>query len=131
MYRSLKSQGKVTAKELTYFTYEYKRATNLGKMYLFPKTWKQLLNVPGRHVISNCGTLTKKVSEFLDFHLKPVMQSSKSYIYIEDKGDFIRKIKYNQYIPNVAILDIADVVGLCPSITHDSGLKALLNILDK
>ena len=127
MFRSLKSQGKVTAKELTYFTYEYKRATNLGKMYLFPKIQKQLLNVPGRQVISNCGILTKKVSEFLDFHLKPVMQSSKSYI--KDKRDL--KIKYNQYIPNVAILDIADVVGLCPSITHDSGLKALLNILDK
>ena len=85
------------------------------------------MNVPGRQVISNCGILTKKVSEFLDFHLKPVMQSSKSYI--KDKRDL--KIKYNQYIPNVAILDIADVVGLCPSITHDSGLKALLNILDK
>ena len=55
------------------------------------------------------------------------MQSSKSYI--KDKRDL--KIKYNQYIPNVAILDIADLVGLCPSITHDSGLKALLNILDK
>ena len=87
------------------------------------------MNVPGRQVISNCGILTKKVSEFLDFHLTPVMQSSKSYI--KDKRDFIRKIKYNQYIPNVAILDIADLVGLCPSITHDSGLKALLNILDK
>ena len=85
------------------------------------------MNVPGRQVISNCGILTKKVSEFLDFHLKPVMQSSKSYI--KDKRDL--KIKYNQYIPNVAILDIADVVGLCPSITHDSGLKALLNILGK
>ena len=77
------------------------------------------MNVPGRQVISNCGILTKKVSEFLDFHLKPVMQSSKSYI--KDKRDL--KIKYNQYIPNVAILDIADVVGLCPSITHDSDLK--------
>ena len=34
---SLKSQGKITEKELKYFTYEYQKATNLGKMYLLPK----------------------------------------------------------------------------------------------
>ena len=41
---------------------------------------KTLKNIPGRPVISNCGTPTEKVSEFLDLHLKPVMQSGKSYI---------------------------------------------------
>ena len=49
-------------------------------MYLLPKIHKHLRNVPGRPVISNCGTPTEKVSEFLDYHLKPVMQSGKSYI---------------------------------------------------
>ena len=29
IFRSLKSQGKVTEKELKYFTYEYQKATNL------------------------------------------------------------------------------------------------------
>ena len=38
-----------------------------------------------------CGTLTEKVSGFSDFHLKPVIKSSKSHI--KDIGDFIRKIK--------------------------------------
>ena len=38
-----------------------------------------------------CGALTEKVSGFSDFHLKPVMKSSKSRI--KDIGDFIRKIK--------------------------------------
>ena len=57
------------------------------------------------------------------------MQSSKSYI--KDGGDFIRKIKDIHYIPSNAILVTADVVGLYPSIPHDSGLKVLKNILDK
>ena len=40
MFRSLKSQGKINEKELKYFTYEYQKATNLGKMYLLPKIHK-------------------------------------------------------------------------------------------
>ena len=98
-------------------------------MYLLPKIHKRLSNVPDRPVISNCGTTTEKVSEFLDFQLKSVMQSSKSYI--KDSGDFIRKIKDIPFISSNAILVTADLVGLYPSIPHDSGLKALRNILDK
>ena len=55
-------------------TYEYKKATILGKFYLFPKIHKRLDNVPGRPIISNCGAPTEKASEFFDFHQKRVMQ---------------------------------------------------------
>ena len=57
------------------------------------------------------------------------MQSSKSYI--KDSDDFIRKIRDIQYIPSNAILVTVEVVGLYPSIPHDSGLKVLKNNLDK
>ena len=87
-----------------------------------------MANVPGRPVISNCGTPTEKASEFLDHHLKPVMQKGKSYI--KDSGDFINKIKELQSIPNGAILVTSDVVALYPSIPHEAGLKALKNALD-
>ena len=116
MFRSLKSQGKITKKELKYFTYKYQKATNLGKMYLLPEIRKRLSNVLGRPVISKCGTPTEKVSAFLDFQLKPVMQSSKSNI--KDSGDF--KIKDIHYIPSNAILVTADEVGLYHSVPHDS-----------
>ena len=89
---------------------------------------KRLSDIPGRPVISNCGTPTEKVSEFLDFQLKLEIQSSDSYI--KDRGDFIRKIKDIHYIPSDAILVTTNVVGLYPSISHDSGLKTLKNILD-
>ena len=108
MFRSLKSQGKITGKELTCCTYEYQKTTNLDKMYLLPKIHKRLSNVPVRSVISNCETTTEKVSEFLDFQLKLVMQSSKSHV--KDSGYFKRKIKDIQYIPSNAILVTADVV---------------------
>ena len=128
LFQNLKSKGKISDKELKYFTYEYKKATNLGKLYLLPKIHKRLPNVPGRPVISNCGTPTEKTSEFLDYHLKPIMQKGKSYI--KDSGDFINKIKSIENIPEGSILVTADGVGLYPSIPHEAGLNALRETLE-
>ena len=49
--------------------------SNLGKLYILPKILGGLHDVPGRPVNSNYGTPTENVSEFLDYHLKPVMQN--------------------------------------------------------
>ena len=93
-----------------------------GKCILLPKIHKRLGNVPGRPVIPNCGTPMEKVSEFLDYHLKPVTQSAKSYI--KDTSDFLMKLKELK-VPENAILVTADEVGLYPSIPHSDGLEAL------
>ena len=113
--RNLKMKGHITEKHLKYFSHEFKKSCNLAKLYLLPKIHKSLENVPGRPMISNCGTPTEKVSEFLDHHLKLVMQSDKSYI--EDSGIFWKKKKTLGCIPDNAILVTADVVGLYPR--HD------------
>ena len=114
---------------MKYFTYEYKKACNLGKLYLLPKIHKRLSNVPGRPFISNCGTPTEKVSEFLDHHLKPNMQNGLSYI--RDSQHFLEKIKTIGSVPENAILVTADVVGLYPNIPHQAGLKALKKALER
>ena len=93
-------------------------------MYLLLKIHKRLYNVPGRPVISNCGTPTEKVSEFLDNHLKPVMREGMSYI--KYSNDFMHKIRDLKDIPNNALLVTADVVGLYPSIPNEAGLQATL-----
>ena len=129
IFRNLTNEGFITDKKLKYFSFHHKWACNLGKLYLLPKTHERLFNVPGRPVISNCGTPTEKASEFLDSHLKTIMQ--KSWSYIKDSADFINKIGQIGDIPENAILVTADVVGLYPSIPHKTGLKALKNALDK
>ena len=96
-------------------------------MYLLPKIHKRLSDVPGRLVISNCGMPTEKVSEFLDYELKPVMQKGKSYI--RDSGHFLEKIKNISTLLENVILVTADVVGLYPSIPHQAGLSALKEAL--
>ena len=128
LFKNLKSKGAITEKQLTYFTIDFKEATNLGKLYLLHKIHKRLFEVPGRPVISNCGTPTEKVSEFLDSELKSVMKEGWSYI--KDSGDFIKKLKNVDHIPQDAIMLTAGVVGLYPSIPHNAGLEALRKALD-
>ena len=64
LFRNLKNKGEITEKVFKYFTIDYKKTTNLGKLYLLPKVHKRLFEVPGRPVISNCGTPKEKVSQF-------------------------------------------------------------------
>ena len=75
------------------------------------------------------GTPTEKVSEFLEYQLKPVIQ--RSWSYIEDSGDFIETIKMVNNISDDVILATADVVGLYPSIPDELDLKALEEALEK
>ena len=131
MFQSLRRKNLITEKELKYFSYQNKKSTNFGKMYLLLKIHKRLDNVPGRPVVSNCGTPTEKASEFLDHHLQPVMKSVVSYI--KGTNDFLFKLKNLGKIPENAFLVIADAVGLYPSIPHDEGLEVLrkqLNAFD-
>ena len=129
LFQKLRGKGIIAEKELKYFTYEFNKAANLGKLYLLPKIHKRLQDVPGRPVISNCGTPTEKVSEFLDHHLQPVMKNGKSYI--RDSADFMSKISDLGKIPEGSLLVTCDVVGLYPSIPHEDGLRLLEQRLNK
>ena len=51
-------------------------------------------------------------------------------MHIKDSGDFIRKLKNINHIPQDATMVTAIIVGLYPSISHDSGLEALRKALD-
>ena len=89
-FKKLHSSGYVSYKEMNYFTYEYTKPCNLGKLYLLPKIHNILFDVPGRPGISNCGTPTVKVSEFLDYHLKTIKQNSLSILH-KRLSTFFRK----------------------------------------
>ena len=122
----------ISEKELKYFIYNFKKPTNLRKysseniiqkIYFLPRIHKRRSAVPGRWVISNCDTPIEKMSEYLDYILKPMMQDS--WLHVKDSGDFLKKIKNIGKIPEGAILVKADVIGLYLSISHEAGLEAL------
>ena len=110
MIQSLRRKNLITEKEFKYFSYQYKKSTNFGKMYLLPKIYKRLDNVPGCPVISNCGTPTEKASEFVDHHLQPIMKSGVSDV--KHTNDFLSNLKNLRKIPENEFLVTADVVGL-------------------
>ena len=67
-------------------------------MHKIPKIHKRLYDVPGRPVISNCGTPT----EFLEHYLKPIMQEGWSYT--KDTKDFLKKTQNMGKIPQDSYL---------------------------
>ena len=127
-FKGLKTKDCITDKNLKYFIYQYKKVCDLGKLYLLPKIHKLLSEIPRKRVISNCGPPREKVSQFLDFHLKRIMQEG--VLYIKDTTDFQDKIK-NFRVPMDAFLVTADVVGLYPNMPHEAGLKSLKLTLDR
>ena len=94
-----------------------------------PNIHNRLFDIPGRPVISNCGTATENVSDFLDHVLKEVMQQKG--FYIKDSGDLIKKLVEIKEVANDAIMVMADVFGLYTIIRHDVGLEALQKTLDE
>ena len=118
----LRRKNVITENENNYFRFNFKKATNLGEVYLLPKIHKDLCKVSERPIVSNCGT-PNECSEFLDHHLQLIMKQRESYI--SDTVDFLAKIKAAGEVPKGAILVTADVVGLYPSIPHSEGLDIL------
>ena len=60
-FRGPKTKVFIVKNKLKYFSYKYRKACNLVKMYLLPKIHKRLSDVPRTPVISNCGIPTEKV----------------------------------------------------------------------
>ena len=85
--------------------------------------------MPGRPVISNCGVATEKISEFVDFHLQPIVADLQHII--KDTNDFLRRLKDLGDIPEGAILCTMDVVGLYPHIPHDEGLDSVAKVIEE
>ena len=98
------------------------------RFYLLSKMHKQLIDVPGWPVISNCGYYTGNISSFWDFHLQPFAREVKPYI--KDANDFLKNLRSLPNLPDDIILYTVDVVALFPNIPNEEGLSALRKRLD-
>ena len=121
----IRGRGDLSADNLEYF---FNKDPKFARFYLLPKIHKQLHNVPGRPVISNCGYYMENISSFLDYHLKPLGKKGESYI--KDTNDFLIKLKELGSLPKNAILCTIDVVGLYPNVPHKEGLASIRKQLD-
>ena len=69
------------------------------------------------------------MSECLDYHLKPIMRSAKSYV--RGTSDFLKKLKELGCAAQNELQLTGDLVGFYLSIPHLDGLEALSIKLDQ
>ena len=98
-----------------------------GRFYLLPKIHKE--NNPGRPIVSANGHPTEKISEFVDFHLRPLVETLPSHI--KDTTDYLKKMETMNPLPSNTLLVSMDVTSLYTNIPHDDGIAACKEMWDK
>ena len=93
-----------------------------SQLYLLPKIHKNKNPVPGRPIVSANNSPTERISEFVDYFLKPIVKTTKSFI--KDTTDFINKIEALPPLTENAILCTVDVTSLYTNIPNDEGILA-------
>ena len=106
-----------------------------SRFYTLPKTHKVKPGsdvLPVRPVISGCGSATERLSEFVDYHLKPSVPKLESLV--KDSKHLIRKIEETNAkgpLPEGSSLFTIDVVAMYPSVPKDLGFQAAKEALNQ
>ena len=94
--------------------------------YLLPKIHKE--GIPGRPILSGCGSPTEKLSSYLDHYLRPIVEESASYI--KDTTHFLQQIfEIHTSIPPNSWLVTLDVKSLYTNIPQEEGIEACLEAI--
>lgn len=109
--------GYIDDKTLEYLTPDNPKA---GRFYLLPKIHKP--NNPGRPIVSANGHPTEKISEFVDYHLRPHVESLPSFV--KDTTDYLQKMAALNPLPPGTTLVTMDVTSLYTNIPHADGIEA-------
>ena len=92
----------------------------IASFYTLPKIHKE--GNPGRPIVNGIGTITEKLSAYIDQHIRPLVPNIP--IYIKDTTDFINTIEGIQ-LDSTDLLVTIDVSALYTSIPHNEGLLAI------
>ncbi len=117
--------GHLTKNTKKYLTPENPRT---ARFYHQPKIHKSTVPVPGRPIVSSCGAPTESISEYVDYHLQPLVAKTPSFL--KDTTDFLQKISTTPTLPPGCILVSLDVSSLYTNIPHDEGMAACRRALE-
>lgn len=90
--------------------------------------WPSTFMPPARPIVSDCGSESCRVAEFIDFYLN--LLSTKHLSYVKDTCDFLEKSKCLK-VPSGAFLFSLDVDSLYTNIETPLGLKAVPDCFEK
>ena len=114
---------------IDYETFKYLSSNSdpkTGRFCILPKIHKQ--GNPGRPIISSNGHPTERISEFVDYHLKPLVQNLPSFI--KDTTHFLLQLEKLGPLPEKALLVTLDVSSLYTNIPHNEGIEACRHFLN-
>ena len=107
-------------------TYLVQTNVKPGRFYILPKIHKT--GNPGRPIVSSNSHPTERISQFVDYHINPLVSTLDSHV--KDTTDFLNKLSNLGNLPNSAILVTLDVSSLYNNISHNQGIDACRHFLD-
>uniref|UniRef100_A0A673AUF8 Reverse transcriptase domain-containing protein n=1 Tax=Sphaeramia orbicularis TaxID=375764 RepID=A0A673AUF8_9TELE len=109
----------ITKTEYTFMTVEW---PVVPVLYNLPKIHQKYTDVPpGRPIVSATGSLTQKISAFVDYFPQPLVTSLPSYR--KDSMEFIKMIQ-TLVVPNECFLVTMDIESLYTNVPFEGGLQA-------
>ena len=96
-----------------------------GRFYILHKIHKT--GNPGRPIVSSNSHPTEHISEFVDFHIKPLVIKLPSYV--KDTNHFLNILLTLPDLPANSLLVTLDVSGLYTNIPHNEGIDACYHFL--
>ncbi|KAL2102106.1 hypothetical protein ACEWY4_001274 [Coilia grayii] len=130
--QGLKDRHAITGRQMTYLTGD--RPPKLRRFYLLPKIhkdrekWTTPFMPPGRPIVSDCGSESYKIAEYIDYYLNPI--STKHPSYLKDTYDFINKVKQIELQPRTYLFTI-DIDSLYTNIETKRGLSTVKKWLQR
>jgi len=128
---SMRTDGFISDKQLAYL-----RASDddrqrtfyiLPKIHKPPEKWPQPGRMPeGRPIVSDCGSESYRVSQYVDSFIRPISVLHPSYI--KDTYDFVDKIR-SARIPKKALLVTGDVTALYTNMRFDRTIETTRSAL--
>ena len=96
-----------------------------GRFYILLKLHKT--ENPGRPIVSSNIHPPERISQFVDYHINPLVSTLDSHI--KDTTDFLNKLSNLGNLPNDAILVTLDVSSLYTNISHNQGIDECCHFL--
>ena len=110
-------EGNLTPAELETL---YNSNPRIFNFYTLPKIHK--INNPGQPIVNSIGSITERISAYVDENIKHLSKLVPSYI--KDTGHFLIIIK-DIHIEEKDLLVTVDVSSLYTNIKHEEGIEAL------
>lgn len=122
----ISDKGLISKRQLDYLSPSIPKYPR--SFYLLPKVHKPRSKWPnqrmpeGRPIVSDCGSETDHISEFIDFFLNPLATNHPSYL--KDTYDFLDKIR-DKEVPQNSFIVTGDVTGLYTNMNIDRSINVV------